>query len=407
MLKYNAFLYAGDVLLDILKDRKGIVFSDDQKRKFKIGLLCSDDATPWFLKEIGLFLSRSDPFYLGLCFNKFLEKKLRKKFSERNKVNDDDIFAEKHKLILPNIKPYFKTCIGVSMSNYLSEYEKYEKGEKIVAIHVDEIKLIEYAESFYRWNFWRIWKLRCQKKFDSGKKSVRWNADGVKREYYKKCWNTICVAAYGTAPHAEVDCFFEALLTELDDINASSNKMRAGWDNDEKNVILASFLVTFVTSTAAASNLKDEGDSIYGLISLFLSIFSALFAAGNTALTMFKSHHAYRETWLRHQLNYSRLTHEIEQFCACIGDYEIESSNFTEEINNVFEQMKSSLSSTTNYNEIKESIMEIKLKIDDKTSKEQYLDNIKKFQKKISKLRNTDYDNFFSNMDCINYKSEK
>lgn len=394
-------------MLDILKDRKGIVFSDEQKRKFKIGLLCSDEANPWFLKKIRLLLSSSEPFYLGLCFNKFLNKKLPGNPGKRNKVNDDDIFAEKHKLILPNIKPYFKTCIGVSMSNYLSQYEEYEKGKNIVEIDVKESELIEYAESFYRCNFGRIGKLRCQKKFDSGKQSVRWNADGVKREYYKKCWNTICVAAYGTAPHAEVDCFFEALLTELDDISESSNKMRAGWDKDEKNVIYASFLVTFVTSIAAASNLKDEGDSVYGLISLFLSIFAAFFAAGNTAMTMFRSHHAYRETWLRHQLNYSRLTHEIEQFCECIGDYEIESSNFTEEINNALEQIKSSLSSANNYNKIKESIEEIKLKIDDKPSKEQYLDNIKKFQKKISELRNTDYDNFFSNMDCINYKSEK
>lgn len=406
MLKYNAYMIIGKIVLDCLRDKKNMFFDSEDIRKFNIGLLSIGNSELCFIRKISSLFSISNPYFMGYYLQEFINdtisNDINNNLSENRKNNTDYIFEEKYKLVLPEITPYFSPAWGIDLCDYLDVQYKCKKCE-INTNESDDIGALEkefigLANKFCEKNRFRIGRTLRMRFISKKRLSSRWSADNIKNSYYKKQWDLICQEAYrgNDVEIFNLNIFFNGIMEELDNISVHSNAMCRGWDKDEKRIIISSAFVTIIDAVAVAFNaLNDEnsGDCIQKC-AILLTILATAMAAINSAFSLLKNHHAYRETWLRHQLNYSRLTAEIENFCECIGDYKIDDNLRDKDSKNPLKDFfyKKKICTSDNKN---------KVDIQNK-----YKENICKFQKRIAELRKIDYENFFTNMDCINFNNE-
>ena len=369
----------GKIVLDCLRDKKKMFYNSEDIRRFNIGLLSIGTSKLCFVRRKVSLFSLSDPYIIGYYLQKFIDENIKEinlniDLLNDNMNNSDNYFKSKYQLILPEVKPYFSTPCGIYLNDYMDVYYNYKNSKINRAIdNVEELekKFIELAYKFYKKNRFRIRKgLRVR--FIKNRRYIKWSSDNTKNNYYRKRWNYICKQAYGNAGDElyDLNIFFNGLIEELNNISVQSDNMRKGWNKDEKRIIRSSTLVTIINAivTAISASKVESNDCLHILVMVF-SVLATTVSAINSAFSLFKNHHGYRETWLRHQLNYSRLTAEIESFCECIGDYKIE-NNLT-------------------------------------NNQDKYKENINKFQTRIAELRKVDYENFFTNMDCINFNDNK
>lgn len=369
----------GKIVLDCLRDKKKMLYDSEDIRRFNIGLLSIGTSKLCLVRRIVSFFSLSDSYIIGYYLQKFInenktEINLNNDVLNDNMNNSDNYFESKYQLALPEVKPYFSTPCGIYLNDYMDVYYNYKNckiNRTINNVEKLEKKFIGLAYKFYKTNRFRIRK-GLRKRFVKNKRYIKWSSDNTKNNYYRKRWNYICNEAYkgNNEEISNLNIFFDGLIEELNNILAQSDKMCIGWNWDEKLIIFSSTAVTIlnaIVATVSASN--DESNDCLHIVVMVFAVLATTVSAINSAFSLFKNHHGYRETWLRHQLNYSRFTAEIENFCECIGDYKIE-SNLTN--------------------------------IQDK-----YKDNINKFQTRIAELRKIDYKNFFTNMDCINFNDNK
>lgn len=407
MLKYNAYMIIGKITLDYLHDKKNMVFDSDDIRRFNIGLLSIGNSKLCFIGKVLSFFSISNPYIMGYHLQKYIDdnisKNLKKCLSNNKKNNTDHIFEEKYKLVVPEITPFFSPSWCIDLCDYLSVQYEYKKcridkntSDDIEALEKEFIRL---ADKFYKRNRFRIGKSLRMFFLSKKKSSLRWSADNTKKIYYRKQWKLICEEAYkgDDAEISNLNIFFDGIMEELDNILTQSNSMRRRWDKDEKKIIISSALITIIDAFAVAFNAlnAENGSDCIQKCAVFLTIFATATAAVNSAFSLLKNHHAYRETWLRHQLNYSRLTAEIENFCECIGDYEINYNLIDGDNDNLLKKIFSKKKTYHNGNETEDNL------------RNKYKENISKFQKRIAELRKIDYENFFTNMDCINFNGER
>lgn len=407
MLRYNAYMIVGKILIDSLRENRNIIFDSEDIRRFNIGLLSVGNKKIGFGRWFLSLFSVSKPYFMGYYLQKFIEKEIKKNniedlLSDNKKANIDIKLEKKYELVLPKIMPYFNPSWSMDLRQYLSVQYKYNKCQVMDEQNEDDMERLEtefviIAKNFYYKYYARIGKRLC-KYFRLRKTTKKWSADNTKNSYYKKQWDLICQEAYRgkDVEISNLNIFFNGVMEELDNILVHSNAMCRGWDRDEKRIIFSSASITIIDAVAVAFNaLNDENsDNCIKKCAIFFTILATAVAAVNSAFSLLKNHHAYRETWLRHQLNYSRLTAEIENFCECMGDYKIDDNLRYKDSKNPLKDFLNKKKSCISDNK---NIVDIQNK---------YKENISKFQKRIAELRKMDYENFFTNMDCINFNDE-
>lgn len=244
----------GKIVLDILHDKKNIAFNSDEIRKFNIGLLSIGTSKLPCIRKFLCNFFIPNPFLLGYRLQKFINKKassnLEKLLSNSQRNCTDLMFQNKYELILPEITPYFSLPRCFDLNDYLEVQHKY-KESKIDKNKCDDAEKLEkefvsMANKFCNKKFLRVRKI--SKTDVKLRKKISWSAENTKNTYYKERWNLICQQAYnGNSDEIHnLDIFFNGLMEELDNIRAYSNKACIGWKRDEKRIIIASVLVTFL-----------------------------------------------------------------------------------------------------------------------------------------------------------------
>lgn len=403
------YMACGKKVLEILIHQKKVCFNNEMIRKFMIGILVSiskrieNNPDKIFEKtgnktENKLNILRLDPFIIGCTLGYVPDKKMKSDSEWDIKISDDKklqiakILWQRFNLEIEECQLFLSPINDFSSSEYISLYHKLCNYKEIMD-EVDENsisettvdkaityekKCVEYAERFYKkWlRFVGKWEFRIVNRFSLVKKiEDKWSADAIKMEYYERCWSIICKKA---GADVNSDLFFSGLKTEIDDINRRASDMCTKRNKEQSRIITFSILATIfnalatgLTSISEYELEKEVGSELWKsiinaapLITLAISTsFTALF----TGFNYFKEHNDYEETWLRHQLNRSRLTGELEKFCEGLGEYSC---------------------------------------IDKNNNKEEIRKAIRTFQKNIYLLRKQDDANFFSNMNCINFDKD-
>lgn len=389
------FMVAGEVLLDILKMEKKIVFDKEAKRRFYIGLLNTKINTKTVTTGV-LFGHIWKSYNLGCCLGKILcEENIKTK-----DISDDSILWmwKEYALEPTEYRPFFKSTIkGIEITSSVENYYKQKEIEKFVKLHdnyninpdiVNINKIIEIVTSF-----WSEYKYKIRKKVAKSRRNWKkeeeveinnWAADNVKKKQYQQCWKSLCQKAHidGTEKDA-MENFFNGLLTEIDDIDRRAHDMLDKRNKEYTKLILFPFFATIFNaaslalSKSSALEIPYENKNaivVFYAIKIFnfmlkhmsfiFTMTATIFTALQTMWNARRDHNDYEETWLRHQLNRSRLITEIEKLCAGVGEYHA-----------VIESDKEKVILKTMY----------------------------KFQENIIALRKQDDENFFTNMGCINY----
>lgn len=395
----TCYLVCGKKVLEYLEQHKKIVLDEEMTSKFLVGLLISKDAKLNFKDHIFSKIMWSDSFVIGYKLRRYIDKKTAfLNDIENDNCSDRTLYVAYHlwlknNLVLPESKAFLTPFHSISCYSYLScqnEMDRFisemknMKSEEYEKCNVVNKECIcgKIAEKFYKKRI--KWKFRCffNKKLRINRKrknDVKWSADAVKMQYYESCWlDTIRKITSTYLERAKYEKFFNGLRKEIEDINKRSSDMCTKRNKEQSRIITFSILATIfnalatgLTSISEYELEKEVGSELWKsiinaapLITLAISTsFTALF----TGFNYFKEHNAYEEAWLRHQLNRSRLTGELEKFCEGLGEY-----------------------SCINKNDNKEEIRKA----------------IRTFQKNIYLLRKQDDANFFSNMNCINFDKE-
>lgn len=411
------YMAYGKKVLEILIHQKKICFNNEMIRKFMIGILVSinkriKDCESEIFEKTGnktenkLNILRLDPFILGCTLGYIPDKEMKSSevwtkntLSDTVKLKIAKILWQRFNLEIEECQLFLSPINDFSSSEYISLY--YDLcNYKNMMDEVDENSItkdtfekateyeemcVRYAERFYKkWlRFVGKWEFRIVNRFSLVKKiEDKWSADAIKMEYYERCWSIICKKA---GADVNSDLFFSGLKTEIDDINRRASDMCTKRNKEQSRIITFSILATIfnalatgLTSISEYELEKEVGSELWKsiinaapLITLAISTsFTALF----TGFNYFKEHNDYEETWLRHQLNRSRLTGELEKFCEGLGEYScINKITYeSEDCNNIEEIRKA----------------------------------IRTFQKNIYLLRKQDDANFFSNMNCINFDKD-
>lgn len=414
MLSRIVYMIYAKKVIEILEQQKRVYFNNEMTRRFMIGVLISIDkrfeacgSNPFKITEEGileseLMLLRTNPFMLGCLLGHMPDVQMETDSTWNGMVgaaNNEHLKVAKRLWQRFNLKPedyqlFLSPIDSFSPSAYITIYhELYEYKKQMDAVDekdlADEVvkkealkyeeACVKYAERFYKKWLRSIWKWEFQlgQKFSAKKRlENKWSADAVKMDYYQKRWCDICKKA-GIQNDMQLELFFEGLRKEIEDVSARSGDMLKKRNKEQRKIIWFPFWATVFNAVAAGVTgicdfvFEEEGMPLGWQVTMKVIPFSfavaaTVFSALLTANNLFKEHHAYEETWLRHQLNLSRLTGELEKFCEGLGVYSGVNSAESEKV----------------------------------------IDAIRTFQRNIYLLRKQDYANFFNNMNCINYVAD-
>jgi hypothetical protein len=199
-------------------------------------------------------------------------------------------------------------------------------------------------------------------KHSARRRKVKWNADPLKMEYYRSMWRK---KIENDNEKIEKELFFDILLKEMEDADSKAAIHLKKREKQRRKAFFLPILSAVLSSTVASINslFKDFFDSNnpsvkwvkIGLIT------TSFLISGATAwvLAIKDKGKEDEEVWLRQRLFYFNLNKEIEAFFNDDGDYGTEP---------------------------------YKLK------------KISIFMKNITQIRQKDWDNFFTNMNCRNYE---
>ncbi len=394
MLKYTAYLICGKMLLSCIEQNEQVRLDAEMTNSFLIGMLIPQGQK--IADEVKkIKIRKASPFELGCKFRRFLDQAEDFAKLDENISNDEALAKsaklwKKYKLHLPECAMFLSPLKSVSAFSYLPVYDEIchelaeMKKESCTADKVCSVSDIEEccgkeAEQFYKNKVRKKWKCKNKKKITKKQKNSekKWPADAVKMRYYEDCWQDICKrAGFDDKADPDQELFFAGLQKEIEYVSTRSSTMLTNRNKEQKKIIVYSLRATIFN--AAATGLTVISDSIVDdtnfpelvkictkAVPITLSIIATAYTAFFTAYNLMKEHNAYEETWLRHQLHFSRLTGELEKFCEGIGEYE-----------GVYQDKDSA----------KNAVI--------------------RFQKNIYLLRKQDYANFFTNMNCINYDSD-
>lgn len=395
MLKHTAYLLCGKTLLSCIEQNEQMRLDAEMINSFLIGMLIPQDQNKNITDEVDkIKIKKASSFELGCKFRRFLDQsnnlaKLSKGISNNEALIKSAKLWKKYRLCLPECAMFLSPLKSVSAFSYLPVYDEIclklaeMKKESCTAGKACSVSEIEEccgteAEKFYRDHVRRKWKCKNKKKITKKQKNSekKWSADAVKMQYYEDCWHEICSRAeFDDKTDPDLELFFAGLKKEIENVSTRSSTMLTNRNEEQKKIIVYSLKATIFN--AAATGLTVISDSIVDdtnfpepvkiftkAVPITLSIIATACTAFFTAYNLMKEHNAYEETWLRHQLHFSRLTGEMEKFCEGIGEYE-----------GVYQDKDSAKKA------------------------------INCFQKNIYLLRKQDYANFFTNMNCINYDS--
>lgn len=410
MKREYSYLVAGKIFVDLLKSEKNIIYSKEDFRHFNIGLL--NIAQNLETKSGFKLINIAKPYYMGYYFQVWLNKETNGNDTYSNIIKTEystdkkheQAFMRKYKLYFPDILPFFSPGKRVRLENYINIYLELEDVDitKDPSLLKDELELLNnelillmnLAFAFFHKykkmigaSYLLNKELFVAKKNKSYPTNSVWNADEMQYDYYRKRWREICEMIKTDSINKDnAIAFFDSLLQELDDVDFNGKRDRDLWKKEDEKIIKTSKWITITSGIAtlfsSAEEFSEDENIISALIELSENrcnllnwtnfIFKCLGVIIPVIVTGISAHHTYlvqkseredhRETWLRHRLYYSKIIREIEKFCSGSGD---------------------------DYKEIKEQ---------DKAQ-----ECINKFQENIAKLKKEDYDNFFKNMDCINY----
>lgn len=180
---------------------------------------------------------------------------------------------------------------------------------------------------------------------------TQWKAESVKLQYYKAKWNRLLTDK--CLSNTEKG-FFDGVLEEITDVTRNAQRHR-------KIYSMITFFLCFIPiSVTVFSALSTAMNNTSFQCSFVFSIVSTALSAILTAIIQYDEKTTHKDTWLRQRLYYSMLMNETERFCERIDKYE---------------------------------------KLRDESAIIEYMDSIRQ-------LRNKDYENFFLNMGCSNFKKE-
>lgn len=369
-LKYEQKLVCARMAIDCLKGDKILATQEDEDKfivglfseERKFGLFKKGKPFPYFRCKRALKKDIFNPFLLGYAFKVFLEKKADcSSFSNEIKETSDGSDYE-YTISLPDYAKYsvlrsyslktlypfawywVKNELNASQVTRYLDVKCKNKTFKTIKPFLDDVARRKFKQ-------FKCWKVGSEK----------WSADQLKMNYYRNRYNSICKKAnLKDDDLREAKLFFQALEQELTDINN-----RAG-DHYQKNrrffkwIMLLSLFITVVNAINAALETSDKlfGEEVLKWILFVLPLLAVIFSSIQVYVQSKFKDFQPKETWLRHRMNFSILSEELEHFCEGLGEYKDISSD------------------------------------DSKKVKE----TINKFQEKIAKIRKNDYMRFFANM---------
>ncbi|MDE6034834.1 MAG: hypothetical protein K2G36_02880 [Ruminococcus sp.] len=405
-----SYLVAGRFFVDLLKE-KDIIYSKEDLRRFNIGLLNTQNLK---INPVFKLIKMAEPYYMGYYFQIWLNKQTNRDnthISESEYSTDKKYEHEsmrKYKLCFPDILPFFSPGKKVKFEDYIRINSELKDKIDITTdpnLTKDELKSLD-DESIYLMglavDFFHEHKKMISVSYLLNKKlfvinknksypaNSVWNADEMQYDYYHKRWIEICKMTKPDSINKDnAIAFFDGLLQELEDVDFNGKRDRDSWKKEDEKIIKTSKLITIISgfatlfSTAEEFSAEDDIISIFNemiensgdlpsvinffikLLGLVAPVIVMVISAKHTYLIQKSEREDHRETWLRHKLYYSKLIMEIEKFCSGSGN---------------------------DYKAIKE------------INKWKIHECISKFQENIAKLKKEDYDNFFKNMDCVNYE---
>lgn len=360
------------MIIDCLKGDKIFATQEDED-KFIVGLFSEEQRFglfkngkpfPYFRIKRALKKDFLNPFLLGYAFKVFLDKKADRSCTSFEIKETSTGSESVYTIFLPDYAKYstlrsysFKSLYpfawygvkkklgDVKLTRYLDVKDEYEAFKNIKPF------LNDVARRKHKRN-------KCRKSC-----SEKWAADQLKMNYYRNRFSSICKKAdLEDDDLKDAELFFQALEQELVDID---KRAKDHYDKNRKFfkwIMLLSLFITVVNAVNAAlgnlSTILGQNNFIINLFSLILPIVAVIFSSVQVFVQSKYKDSQPKETWLRHRMNYSILSEELEHFCEGLGDYQDISSDNSEEVKEI----------------------------------------INKFQEKIAKIRKNDYMRFFANM---------
>lgn len=344
-------MVCGSIFLELLEDKQEIKLNEDGRRRFYIGLLGetkNDENSPNEQKNNkGKKQNKNlDPFIIGYDLSQHLEKN---KQSEDGEVGSAVDYAaalwQKYQLDIPQFRPFFSPPIDNSHFSYTRIYNTiasnleqlqelrspdYNNEVLIGTESFAEECAIEYFQSsgfskekgkIIRPIYLMPQKKKKQKNTEDENK---WAADEKKKKYYVYRWRSICKKAFhsnnlsnNSNEEMKRNCqlFFDALITEINDVDTESKRNKEARARSLKVKRRLTFAIAFVNAVNIL--IVSYADNIwFKLASQILTFISTGITGWRVFCDAKEKDDSNEETWLRHKLNYYRLTSELEMFFA-------------------------------------------------------------------------------------------
>lgn len=344
-------MVCGSIFLELLENKHGIKLNEDGQRRLYIGLLGetkNDENSPNGLKNNkGKKQNKNlDPFIIGYYLSQHLEKIIQ---SEDGEVSISVDYAaalwQKYQLDIPQFRPFFPPPIDDSHFSYTRIYNTiasnleqlqelsstdYNNEVLIDAESFAEKCAMEYYQSsgFSKEKSKKIKPAYLMPQIKKQQKNMedvsKWAADEKKKKYYVYRWRSICKKAFpsnilsnNSNEEMQRNCqlFFDALMTEINDVDTESKRKKEARARSLKVMRRLTLAIAFVNAVNIL--IVSYDDNIwFKLASQILTFISTGITGWRVFCEAKEKDDSNEETWLRHKLNYYRLTSELEMFFA-------------------------------------------------------------------------------------------
>lgn len=346
-------MVCGSIFLEFLENEQEIKLNEDGRRHFYIGLLgetkkdeTNTSESKSSNKKDKKQSNNIDPFIIGYKLSQYLENK--KQFQKDEADSAIDCTAalwQKYQLDIPKFRPFFSPPIDNSHFSYTRIYNtitsNLEQLQKLALADYNNEVLIdtetfaeECAIEYFKSSDYSEEKdkkvnsiyivPKKSKKQKNKEDEIKWAADEKKKKYYVYCWRSICKKAFPSSNPSNnsneemqrnCELFFDALMTEINDVNAESKRKKDARAQSLKWMRKLTFAIAFVNAVnIIIVNYADN--QLFRLGSQILTFLSTGITGYRVLCETKEKDDSNEETWLRHKLNYFRLTSELEMFFA-------------------------------------------------------------------------------------------